>query len=106
MCNTAKGRKYRRGLRTVKKWSAGGALPYVEMSAFTRYVECLPLRGSRVATPPSLPPNTRLESGIPAVFHDPMHDAYVATENEAIQLIIERIPEAVLTSWAGQSMRA
>jgi hypothetical protein len=40
------------------------------------------------------------------VFLDPIDDAYVATEDEAIQLIQERFPEAVLTSWTGQSMRA
>jgi hypothetical protein len=40
------------------------------------------------------------------VFLDPPDDAYVATEEEAMQLIRSRVPDAVFTPWRGSLMRA
>ena len=40
------------------------------------------------------------------VFMDPADDAYVATEDEATQLIRSRVPGAVFAPWRGRSMRA
>ena len=40
------------------------------------------------------------------IFLDPPDEAYVAAEVEAVQLIRSQMPDAILTSWQGPTMRA
>lgn len=40
------------------------------------------------------------------IFLDPPDEAYVAAEAEAVQLIRSQMPDAILTSWHGPTMRA